>query len=104
MIEIPLSSTPEQLFKITLFGVIYDIRVLINSRLGVWTISFSSGGVDIVNGVSLVGGVDILKQYTLPIKNIIIVNLDNTRLDPSRDNLGTGSRLFILSDEELSSG
>ena len=104
MIEIPLNSSPEQLFSITLEGNTYDCRVILNSRTGVWSISFSQSGTDIVNGVALVGGVDVLKQYNIPIENAYIVNLDNTNQDPTKDNLGTVAKLFILTDEEVSGG
>lgn len=103
MLEIPLSSSPEQLFSITLDGETYDCRVVLNSRTGVWSISFAQSGVDIIVGIALLGGVDIMKQYNLPIKNIYIVNLDNSKLDASKDNLGTVSKLFILTDEEVNS-
>lgn len=102
MIEVPLNSSPEQLFSITLEGNTYDCRVILNSRTGVWSISFSQSGTDIVNGVALVGGVDILKQYNIPIENAYVVNLDKTNQDPTKDNLGTVAKLFILTDEEVS--
>lgn len=104
MIEVPLNSNPEQLFSITLNGNTYDCRVILNSRTGVWSISFSQSGVDIVVGVSLLGGVDILNQYNIPIENAYIVNLDNTNQDPTKTNLGTVAKLFILTEEEVSGG
>ena len=104
MIEIPLNSSPEQLFSITLSGNTYDCRVILNSRTGVWSISFSQSGVDIVVGVSMLGGVDILKQYNIPIENAYVVNLDNTSEDPTKYNLGTVAKLFILTDEEVRNG
>ena len=104
MIEIPLNSSPEQLFSITLSGNTYDCRVILNSRTGVWSISFSQSGADIVVGVSMLGGVDILKQYSIPIDNAYIVNLDDTSEDPTKDNLGTVAKLFILTDEEVENG
>lgn len=104
MIEIPLTSSPEQIFSITLNGETYDCRVVLNSRTGIWGISFAQNGVDIINGVQLLGGVDILKQYTLPIENAYVVNLEATNQDPSKDNLGTAAKLFILTDAEISGG
>lgn len=104
MIEVPLNSNPEQLFSITLNGNTYDCRVILNSRTGVWSISFSQSGVDIVVGVSLLGGVDILNQYNIPIENAYIVNLNNTNQDPTKTNLGTVAKLFILTEEEVSGG
>lgn len=102
MIEIPLNSSPEQLFSITLSGQTYDCRVALNSRIGVWSISFAQANTDIINGVALLGGVDILKQYNIPIENAYVVNLDQANQDPSKDNLGTVAKLFILTDEEVS--
>jgi hypothetical protein len=104
MIEVPLNSNPEQLFSITLNGNTYDIRVILNSRTGVWSISFSQSGVDILVGVSLLGGVDILNQYNIPIENAYVVNLDNTNQDPTKTNLGTVAKLFILTEEEVTGG
>tara|TARA_R110000851_G_scaffold96792_2_gene209940 strand:+ start:23531 stop:23845 length:315 start_codon:yes stop_codon:yes gene_type:complete len=102
MLEIPLNSSPEQLFSIPLEGETYNCRVVLNSRSGVWAIDFSQNNTDIVVGVALVGGVDILNQYNIPITNMFIVNLDNSALDASKDGLGTISKLFILTDEEIS--
>ena len=104
MIEIPLSSSPEQLFSSTLNDETYDIRVALNSRTGVWSISFAQNGTDIVTGVAILGGIDILQQYNLPIENMYLVNLDDSSLDPSKENLGTVAKLFILTDEEVAGG
>lgn len=103
MIEVPLNSNPEQLFSITLDGETYDSRVILNSRTSVWSISFSQSGVDIVNGIALLGGIDIFNQYNIPISNAYVVNLDDSREDASNDNLGTVAKLFILTDEEVGS-
>lgn len=104
MIEIPLNSSPEQLFSITLSGETYDCRVILNSRTGVWSISFAQAGTDIINGVPLLGGVDILKQHNISIDKVFVVNLDRPDQDPTKDNLGTVAKLFILTDEEVSGG
>jgi len=101
MIEIPLNSRSAQNFNITIDGNVFDCRVILNSRTGVWSINFSQDGVHLVSGVSLLGGVDQLQQYNLPITNMYMVNLDNTDQDPTKLNLGTGAKLFILTDEEV---
>lgn len=101
MIEIQLSSRPEQLFSVVLNGAKYDIRVTLNSRTGVWSIGFSKQGVSIVQGIALLGGRNILAPYNLPFNNAYIVSLNNLSLDPTKTNLGTEARLFILEDDEL---
>ena len=104
MIEVPLNNSPEQLFSITIDGSTYDCRVVFNTRSEVWSISFSQSGIDMVSGVALLGGVDILRQYNLPIRNAFVVNLDDPTLDATGDNLGTSAHLFILTDEEVTGG
>ncbi len=103
MIEIPLSSNPEQLFSITLGDNTYDLRVKLNSRLIQWSVSFAQNTIDIITGIPLVGGIDILQQYNIAIENMYVINLDNQNLDPSADNLGTVAKLFVLTDEEVAS-
>lgn len=103
MIEVPLNSNPEQLFSIVIGDINYDCRVLLNSRTGIWSITFIQNGVDIVTGIPLVGGVDIFDQYNIAIRNAFVINLDNTNQDPTKTNLGTGAKLFILTDAEVAS-
>jgi len=104
MIEIPLNSSSEQLFSITLNSTNYDCRVIYNSRVGIWSISFATGGDDVVTGIAIVGGVDMVKQYNFPVRNLYTVNLQNPSHDATADNLGTGAKLFMLTDEEVPSG
>ena len=73
MIEIPLTADPKQLFSITLSEATYDVTVELNSRQGIWYISFAQGGTDIANGIAIVGGVDIVKQHNIPITNMNVV-------------------------------
>ena len=104
MIEIPLTSKPEQLFSIVIKETKYDIRVLLNSRTGVWSLDLAAGGKDLVSGIALLPGADIFEQYNLDIGMGYIINLDNPRQDPTRDEFGKLSRLFILTEEELQDG
>ena len=104
MIEIPLTSKPEQLFSIVIKATKYDMRVILNSRTGNWSLDLAAGGVDLVSGIALLPGVDIFDQYNLDIGIGYIVNLENPRQDPSRNEFGKVSRLFILTEEELQNG
>lgn len=105
MIEIPLNSSPSQLFSINLNGVNYNVEVNFNSRVsngaGEWFISFYIGETPVITGVGVVGGIDILGQYDLGIKNMYVVNVVDGESDPTATSLGTDARLFILTDEEL---
>lgn len=104
MIEIPLNSSPEQLFNVRLSGQTYEFRVRLNSRQQVWYLSIAQNGIDLHNGIALLGGVDIFKQYNLPIENVYVVNLDDESQDANSSNLGTSAKLFILTDEEVEVG
>ena len=104
MIEIPLNANPEQLFSANVSGGTYDFRVMYNSRTEAWSISVAQSGQPIVSGVAMLGGVDIFKQYNLPIKNIFVVNVDDATLDASADNLGSAVKLIIATDDELANG
>ena len=100
MIEIPLTSEPEQLFSTSISGVKYNFRVIYGIRSG-WSMSISTDNEDLLDGVSLVGGVDLFKQHNIPIKNAYIVNLNNPSEDATSDNMGTSVKLFILTDDEV---
>jgi hypothetical protein len=55
-------------------------------------------------GRALLPGADIFEQYNLDIGMAYIINLDNPRQDPGKDQFGNLSRLFILTEEELQDG
>lgn len=104
MIEIPLNSNPEQRFNIVINEVKYEVRVILNSRTGIWTMDLSTQNEEIVTGIALLPGVDIFEQYNLDIGKGYAVNLENPRRDPTKTGLGTNSKLFILTEEEIENG
>lgn len=101
MIEIPLDSSPEQKFSINLNGTAYNAQVMYNSRDAQWSISFSIGESPVITGVAVVSGIDILRQYNLPIKNMYVVNTSADLEDATADNLGTEVKLFLVEDDEI---
>lgn len=101
MIVIPLIPYPEQVFKITLDAISYEMRVLYNTRSGYWTIDMSENGVPLLFGVPLLGGTDILIQHTIAIKNLFVINVDNANVDATVDNLGEVVKLILLTEQEL---
>ena len=105
MQEIPLTDDPEQLFNITLDGVRLELRVILNSRLGCWSLNITASDGQSIAGIGIKSGVDIVAQYpSLPIKNLYALNLTAPRLDPLPVGLGTDSKLLLLTDEEVASG
>ena len=104
MIEIPLNSNPEQRFSVVINETKYEVRVILNSRTGIWTMDLSVQGQEVITGIALLAGVDIFEQYNLNIGKGYIVNLENSRRDPSKTGLGRNSKLFILTEEEIENG
>ena len=102
-VEITLTPDGSQTFSTNIEGVTYKFKVSFNRRMNLWVASISQDSISLVNGIGLVGGVNILKQYPLSLDNIFIVNLDDSDIDASSDNLGISVKLFKLSQEEVDS-
>ena len=101
MLEIPLTSDGEQIFTITLDEILYEIRVLYNTRLVLWAMDISSDGNTIVSGIALVTGGNLMSAYNVGPTNLYLVNTTGSNDDAGPDNLGTDIRLFQLTDEEV---
>jgi len=99
--EIILTSDGSQKFTIILDGINYSFNVMYNTRIGIWTANISTEGVELVNGIALVGGVDIVKQFTFALKNLYIVNLNDPKIDATKENLGTDVKLYKLNVAEV---
>ena len=64
----------------------------------------ASEGLDIVSGVNLLGGVDLLQQYPqIAIKNMFAINVVDQNIDADDTNLGSSVKVVILTDEEVAS-
>lgn len=100
MLEIPLNSSPEQIFDISISGSIYSLRVIYNTRSKVWTADIYRGSTTFISGLTLVGGVDLSAHLNIPIKNLYLVNLEDSSKDPTDSNLGLAARLFIVPEVE----
>ena len=98
--EILLTSNGSQRFNVVIEGANYVFLIAYNTRAGIWSATISSEGVELVSGVALVGGVDILKQFTFILKNLYMVDLNGTRLDATSENLGSDAKLFKLTTAE----
>ena len=53
-----------------------------------------------LNGVALVGGADIFRQHTIPIRNAFIINITGDFIDATVENLGSGVRLIVIPELE----
>lgn len=103
--RIPLSPEPQSL-TVSLGGVEYRLTVRwVEADEGGWlldiaTASSPDGGVDLVAGIPLVTGCDLLEPYDyLGIGGGLVVWADGSDLPPSLDNLGQGVELYFLTSE-----
>ncbi len=95
--EIPLTAN-NQFFNITVGEYAINLRLVFRDAAG-WIMDVrDSGGADILCGVPLVVGVDLLEQYPdLGISGFFAVLSDDSReLYPTKTNLGTGSHLYFV--------
>lgn len=98
--EIPLIAQ-NQTFNITLGGIAYSMAV--NWRdapagAGGWFLDLSDG-TNIVNGIALVTGVDLMEQYgyiDFPGQLWVQSDFDPSAV-PTFDNLGSESHLYFVS-------
>ena len=105
MLEIPLTSDGEQIFSMVLDDILFDFRILYNSRAndnnGLWQMDISAGEISIINGAALVIGVDVMLPYNVGPSNLYMLNVTGSNADATKDNLGSGVKLFQLTDEEV---
>lgn len=99
---IPLTAE-DQTFSVSLGGTKYQLTVRWNaSNEGGWVldISLPDNGGDIVTGIPLVTGCDLLAPYDyLGISGGLVVWADGSDLPPTVDNLGNGVDLVFITSE-----
>ncbi|MGE4191783.1 MAG: hypothetical protein AB7E51_00190 [Pseudodesulfovibrio sp.] len=100
---IPLTGEPE-IFTITLAGVEYQLTVRWNDAAqGGWMLDLAEpdNGADILLGVPLVTGTDLLGQYGhLGIGGQLIVWSGDSEDAPARDSLGAKVKLYFIAEDE----
>lgn len=88
IIEIPLRNDVFYYdFTKELEGVVYNFRLQYNLRADSWTLDF----VDIVNGIRLAGGQDLLKQFhhlDVPPGRLEVIDRDGMFHEPDKTNIG----------------
>ena len=99
--EIPLSGSP-QTFKSTIGGITYALTFLYrNVPGGGWTLDVQDvNGNNLVGGVPLVTGADLLAQYPdlgFPFKLAVVSDGDPDAV-PTFTGLGSTSHLYVVSE------
>ena len=101
--QVPLTNNAESKFRIKLEDRQLDFRVIFNSRNGTWSADISENDVDLINGIGLVMGVDILSSYNLDIGALVMVDTESLHKDATFDSLGTRNILLHYTSSELES-
>ncbi len=98
--EIPLTPQPQS-FRIDLLGTEYKCTLGWCGPQEAWSLDIAnSDGVPIIQGIPLVCGVDLLKQYEylgLP-GRLEVQDLADVDSPPTFDNLGVNSLLFLVTE------
>lgn len=101
MIQLPiLNNTPSQTFTVIIDAVEYSIRIIYNTREGVWSMDISCPTWEI-DGISLVGGIDLFVQHPDTLSNVFMINISGVTDDADSTNLGIDVVLIIATDEEV---
>ena len=98
---IPLSQNYSSVFNIDLEGESYTFKTLYNSRFGNWSFNILKDDVEIISGVNMVLGSDIIGQYNLGIGVLFMVDLDQTNLDATAFDIGKRVVLVHATEEEI---
>lgn len=96
--EIPLSAEPQS-FQIALGSNTYNVTVSWNSIATCWVVDLADDvGTPILQGLPLVTGLDLLRQYQyLGLGGSLIAQSDtNPDLVPEFDTLGSSSHLYFV--------
>jgi len=100
--EIPLSPTPQR-FSVDLSGITYQLTVKYHDvEMGGWVVDVAdAAGNDLVNGIPLVTGCDLLAQYEyLEFGGKLMVQTSNDPdAVPTWENLGEQSHLYWVVEE-----
>lgn len=80
MLRIPLRDVPSQILTVALSGEVFTLRVDLNSRLRYRSLSIAQNGTDIVNGIAILEGVDLVDQFPILIQNLFAVNVNENEL------------------------
>jgi len=96
--RIPLTSSQQQL-GISLGGTVYTLTLSFNSNANSWTLDIADqSGNNIVTGIALVTGCDLLGQYGyLNFGGSLVAMTDyDTDAVPTYSNLGDNGNLYFI--------
>lgn len=106
--EIPLTNNASSVFDVELNGRTITLRTKFNTRgsggdstLPYWTLDLFEGDTPLAYGLSLVLGLDILKQLNLGLGAMFMFDRTETSKEATFDSLGADTILVYLTPEEV---
>lgn len=64
MAKLPLTLNPEEVFQISIFGILYNMRQLWNISHEYWSLDINDENNNpIINGIKLTSNIFLLQQY-----------------------------------------
>lgn len=101
--NIPVQNrTDANRLTVELSGVFYELRFLFNGNESLWYMSLIKNSIEIVSGIKLVSGDNLLSQfraYDVPDGRLYIEDQDGKYADPGEFNFGES--VFLRYDDEL---
>lgn len=99
ILELPVrSDLPAYEFQVSLDSEVFTLRFAFNFREGRWSMDVAdSVGTDIINGIKLVHGFPLLRQYVVegqPPGEFILIDESGNKKNPGRDDLGNDVKLL----------
>lgn len=101
---IPIDPTDaHQAIEVELDGKTFVLELLWNTRGEFWTLTLlDAAGATLVSGVRLVAEWELLHQFNddrLPAGYLLVVDMSDLKIDPTRDDLGKRVLLVYADDQ-----
>lgn len=103
IIQLPVTSDPGQDFVIQLGSAKWELYIRWNDRSGFWTMDITeyNSQTNIVSGVPLLLGCDILVPYSLGNGSLFAYDETGSGQDAGYDDLGSRINLYWFSQDEI---
>lgn len=105
--EIPFTGAPKESMTIVLSGRKLSLRARYANITNVWTLDiFDVSGlepVELVRGIAIVMGIDLLRPYPIQIGSIFAEASSDPRVDAGRGELGSRVKLVHYTEAEMES-
>lgn len=104
MQEITFADANDLVFKATMDGTKYKLRMLWNSSGGYWTLSIrSESGTSLLEGIKIVPNYPLLRQYhrpNVPPGELMVITQDDTLASIGRNDFANSKVVLVYVTED----